>query len=151
MVLKPATQTPYSALALAELRAQRAGIPAGVFNVLTGSSTAIGGEMTANPTVRKLTFTGSTEVGKKLMNQCAGTLKKLSLELGGNAPVYRIRGRQTRCRSRGRHREQIPQHGPNLRMRESIVGARPCICHLRRQVGSSRGQAQGWRWASRSY
>jgi len=85
MVLKPATQTPYSALALAEL-AQRAGIPAGVFNVLTGSSTAIGGEMTANPTVRKLTFTGSTEVGKKLMNQCAGTLKKLSLELGGNAP-----------------------------------------------------------------
>jgi succinate-semialdehyde dehydrogenase / glutarate-semialdehyde dehydrogenase len=85
MVLKPATQTPYSALALAEL-AQRAGIPAGVFNVLTGSSTAIGGEMTANPGVRKLTFTGSTEVGKKLMSQCAGTLKKLSLELGGNAP-----------------------------------------------------------------
>jgi succinate-semialdehyde dehydrogenase/glutarate-semialdehyde dehydrogenase len=85
MVLKPATQTPYSALALAEL-AQRAGIPAGVFNVITGSSSAIGGEMTANPLVRKLTFTGSTEVGKKLMAQCAGTLKKLSLELGGNAP-----------------------------------------------------------------
>jgi succinate-semialdehyde dehydrogenase/glutarate-semialdehyde dehydrogenase len=85
MVLKPATQTPYSALALAEL-AHRAGVPAGVFNVLTGSSTAIGGEMTSNPTVRKLTFTGSTEVGKKLMAQCAGTLKKLSLELGGNAP-----------------------------------------------------------------
>ncbi|HLW22919.1 MAG TPA: NADP-dependent succinate-semialdehyde dehydrogenase [Steroidobacteraceae bacterium] len=85
MVLKPATQTPYSALALAEL-AQRAGVPAGVFNVITGSSSAIGGEMTANPLVRKLTFTGSTEVGKKLMAQCAGTLKKLSLELGGNAP-----------------------------------------------------------------
>ncbi len=85
MVLKPATQTPYSALALAEL-AQRAGIPAGVFNVITGSSSAIGGEMTSNPIVRKLTFTGSTEVGKKLMAQCAGTLKKLSLELGGNAP-----------------------------------------------------------------
>ena len=85
MVLKPATQTPYSALALAEL-AHRAGVPAGVFNVLTGSSTAIGGELTSNPVVRKLTFTGSTEVGKKLMAQCVGTLKKLSLELGGNAP-----------------------------------------------------------------
>jgi succinate-semialdehyde dehydrogenase / glutarate-semialdehyde dehydrogenase len=85
MVLKPATQTPYSALALAELAA-RAGIPQGVFNVITGSATAIGGEMTANPTVRKVTFTGSTEIGKKLMAQCAGTIKKLSLELGGNAP-----------------------------------------------------------------
>jgi succinate-semialdehyde dehydrogenase/glutarate-semialdehyde dehydrogenase len=85
MVCKPATQTPYSALALAELGA-RAGIPKGVFNVITGSAAAIGGEMTANPTVRKLTFTGSTEIGKKLMVQCAGTLKKISLELGGNAP-----------------------------------------------------------------
>ncbi len=85
MVLKPASQTPYSALALAEL-AGRAGIPPGVFNVITGSAAAIGGEMTANPIVRKVTFTGSTEVGKKLMAQCAGTIKKLSLELGGNAP-----------------------------------------------------------------
>jgi succinate-semialdehyde dehydrogenase/glutarate-semialdehyde dehydrogenase len=85
MVCKPATQTPYSALALAEL-AERAGIPQGVFNVVTGSSAAIGGEMTSNAKVRKLTFTGSTEVGKKLMMQCAGTVKKLSLELGGNAP-----------------------------------------------------------------
>ncbi|MGO9989734.1 MAG: NADP-dependent succinate-semialdehyde dehydrogenase [Steroidobacteraceae bacterium] len=85
MVLKPATQTPYSALALAEL-SDRAGVPQGVFNVITGSAAAIGGEMTANPTVRKVTFTGSTEVGKKLMAQCAGTIKKLSLELGGNAP-----------------------------------------------------------------
>jgi succinate-semialdehyde dehydrogenase/glutarate-semialdehyde dehydrogenase len=85
MVLKPATQTPFSALALAEL-AVRAGIPAGVFNVVSGSASAIGAEMTTNPTVRKVTFTGSTEVGKKLMVQCAGTVKKLSLELGGNAP-----------------------------------------------------------------
>jgi succinate-semialdehyde dehydrogenase / glutarate-semialdehyde dehydrogenase len=85
MVLKPATQTPFSALALAEL-ARRAGIPQGVFNVITGSAAAIGGEMTTNPTVRKVTFTGSTEVGKKLMAQCAGTIKKISLELGGNAP-----------------------------------------------------------------
>ncbi len=85
MVVKPATATPYSALALAEL-AVRAGIPAGVFSVVTGSSGAIGGEMTSNPIVRKLTFTGSTEIGKQLMAQCATTVKKVSLELGGNAP-----------------------------------------------------------------
>ena len=85
MVVKPATATPYSALALAEL-GERAGIPAGVFSVVTGSSGAIGGEMTSNPIVRKLTFTGSTEIGKLLMEQCAGTVKKTSMELGGNAP-----------------------------------------------------------------
>ncbi|HJV64949.1 MAG TPA: NADP-dependent succinate-semialdehyde dehydrogenase [Geomonas sp.] len=85
MVVKPATATPYSALALAEL-AHRAGVPEGVFSVVTGSSGAIGAEMTGNPVVRKLTFTGSTEIGKKLMAQCAGTVKKVSLELGGNAP-----------------------------------------------------------------
>ena len=85
VVCKPATQTPYSALALAEL-AERAGIPRGVFNVLTGSATEIGGEMTSNPLVRKVTFTGSTAIGKKLMAQCAGTMKKISMELGGNAP-----------------------------------------------------------------
>ncbi len=84
-LVKPATQTPYSALAMAELAA-RAGVPRGVFNVLTGSAPAIGGEMTSNRLVRKLTFTGSTEIGKKLMAQCAGTMKKVSLELGGNAP-----------------------------------------------------------------
>ncbi len=84
-VCKPATQTPYSALAMAEL-AHRAGIPKGVFSVVTGPSTVVGGEMTSNPIVRKLTFTGSTEVGKKLMAQCVPTLKKVSLELGGNAP-----------------------------------------------------------------
>jgi len=85
MVCKPATQTPYSALALAEL-GNRAGIPKGVFNVITGSAAAIGAEMTSNPSVRKLTFTGSTEIGKQLMAQCATTVKKVSLELGGNAP-----------------------------------------------------------------
>src|SRR5215469_5370635 len=85
MVAKPASATPYSALALAVL-AERAGIPAGVFNVLTGSSKAIGGELTSNPDVRKVTFTGSTEVGRILMKQSADTIKKLSLELGGNAP-----------------------------------------------------------------
>jgi len=85
MVLKPAKQTPYSALALAVL-AERAGVPKGVFSVVTGSAAAIGGEMTGNPIVRKLTFTGSTEIGVELMRQCAPTVKKLSLELGGNAP-----------------------------------------------------------------
>jgi succinate-semialdehyde dehydrogenase/glutarate-semialdehyde dehydrogenase len=85
MILKPASQTPYSALALAVL-AERAGIPVGVFNVVTGASGAIGNELTANPIVRKLTFTGSTEIGKLLMQQCAGTVKKVAMELGGNAP-----------------------------------------------------------------
>jgi succinate-semialdehyde dehydrogenase/glutarate-semialdehyde dehydrogenase len=84
-VLKPAEQTPFSALALAEL-AERAGIPKGVLNILTGDAVAIGKELCASPVVRKLTFTGSTEVGRILMRQSADTVKKLSLELGGNAP-----------------------------------------------------------------
>ena len=86
IVLKPASSTPYTATALVEL-ADRAGVPAGVINLLSGSAQAIGGEMTKNPTVRKLSFTGSTEIGKELMAQCAGTIKKVSLELGGNAPL----------------------------------------------------------------
>ncbi|MBD7976787.1 NADP-dependent succinate-semialdehyde dehydrogenase [Serpens gallinarum] len=85
MVLKPASQTPFSALALAEL-AERAGIPKGVFSVVTGSAGEIGGELTSNPIVRKLSFTGSTEIGRQLMAECAQDIKKLSLELGGNAP-----------------------------------------------------------------
>jgi succinate-semialdehyde dehydrogenase/glutarate-semialdehyde dehydrogenase len=85
MVLKPATATPYSAFALAEL-AERAGVPTGVFSVVTGSARAIGGELTGNPIVRKVTFTGSTEIGKVLMKQAADTVKKCSMELGGNAP-----------------------------------------------------------------
>ena len=85
VVSRPATATPFSALALCEL-AERAGIPPGVFNVITGPSGDVGGEMTANPIVRKLSFTGSTEVGKVLLEQCAHTVKKVSMELGGNAP-----------------------------------------------------------------
>ena len=85
IVIKPAAQTPYSALALAAL-AEEAGIPKGAFNVVTGSASAIGGEMTSNAMVRKLSFTGSTEIGRLLMRQSAATIKKLSLELGGNAP-----------------------------------------------------------------
>lgn len=85
IVVKPASATPFSALALAEL-AVEAGIPPGVFNVVTGRSDVVGGVLTSSPLVRKLSFTGSTEVGKQLMVQCAGTVKKVSMELGGNAP-----------------------------------------------------------------
>ena len=85
IVIKPATQTPYSGLAWGAL-AEMAGIPNGVVNVVTGSATAIAGEMTEHPLVRKITFTGSTPVGKKLVEQCARTLKRVSMELGGNAP-----------------------------------------------------------------
>src|SRR5688572_28686401 len=85
IVIKPAPQTPFSALAMAEL-AQRAGIPDGVVNVVTGDAVAIGGEFTGNGKIRKLSFTGSTQVGKLLMSQCAGQVKKVALELGGNAP-----------------------------------------------------------------
>jgi succinate-semialdehyde dehydrogenase/glutarate-semialdehyde dehydrogenase len=85
MIVRPATATPFSALALCEL-AERAGVPAGVLSVITGPSSQVGGELTGNPAVRKLTFTGSTEVGKILIAQCAETVKKVSMELGGNAP-----------------------------------------------------------------
>ncbi len=85
VVIKPATQTPLSAFALCEL-AQRAGLPPGLFNVVTGSASAIGGEMTSNPRVRHLSFTGSTEIGRLLMKQCADSIIKIALELGGNAP-----------------------------------------------------------------
>jgi succinate-semialdehyde dehydrogenase/glutarate-semialdehyde dehydrogenase len=85
VVLKPASQTPFSALALAML-AERAGVPPGVFNVVTGGARAIGGALTASSVIRKISFTGSTEVGRELMRASAGTIKKMSLELGGNAP-----------------------------------------------------------------
>ncbi len=85
MVIKPASETPLSALALCEL-AERAGIPAGVLSVVTGKASEIGGELTSNPIVKMLTFTGSTEIGKILMEQCSATVKKVGMELGGNAP-----------------------------------------------------------------
>jgi succinate-semialdehyde dehydrogenase/glutarate-semialdehyde dehydrogenase len=85
LVLKPASQTPYSALALCVL-AERAGIPRGVLSVVTGDSAAIGGELTSSPVVRKLSFTGSTPIGIQLLEQCAATVKKVTMELGGNAP-----------------------------------------------------------------
>ncbi|MDJ0814096.1 MAG: aldehyde dehydrogenase family protein, partial [Woeseiaceae bacterium] len=85
VVCKPANETPLSAFAFVEL-AERAGVPAGVINIVAGVTREVGAELTSNPVVRKLTFTGSTEVGKLLMEQCAGTVKKVSMELGGNAP-----------------------------------------------------------------
>jgi len=85
IVLKPASQTPFSALALCQL-AEEAGVPPGVFSCVTGSATEIGGELSSNPIVKKLSFTGSTEIGKVLLAQCATTVKKTSMELGGNAP-----------------------------------------------------------------
>jgi succinate-semialdehyde dehydrogenase/glutarate-semialdehyde dehydrogenase len=85
IVIKPASATPFSALALAAL-AKEAGIPDGVLNVVTGSASVVGSELTSSPVVRKLSFTGSTDVGKLLLEQCAGTVKKVSMELGGNAP-----------------------------------------------------------------
>ena len=115
VVCKPASSTPLSALAIAELAA-RAGIPAGVINVVVGASGDIGGELTASPIVRKLTFTGSTSVGKVLEAQCAETLKKTSMELGGNAPLHRLRGCGSRC-GRGRcDGVEISQCGPDLRV-----------------------------------
>ena len=108
MVVKPASATPFSALAMAEL-AGRAGVPKGVLSVVTGSAGAIGGEMSTNPLVRKLTFTGSTEIGKKLMAQCASTVKKTSMELGGQCAFHRIRGRRSGRRCRRRDRLEVLQ------------------------------------------
>jgi succinate-semialdehyde dehydrogenase/glutarate-semialdehyde dehydrogenase len=142
MVLKPAEQTPLSALAVAKL-AEEAGLPAGVFNVVTGDAEdapAIGGEMTSNPTVRKLGFTGSTEVGKLLMEQCARQVKKVSLELGGNAPflvfddadldeavagalVCKFRNSGQTCISANRILVQEPVHDEFLRRLAEAVTA----------------------------
>ena len=122
VVCKPATQTPYSALALAELAA-RAGIPAGVLNVVTGPAREIGGVLTGDARVRKLSFTGSTEIGKLLMAQCAKTMKKVSLELGGNAPFIVFDDADLDAAVAGAIAQQVPQHRPDLRLREPAAGA----------------------------
>ena len=117
MVVKPASQTPLTALALAEL-AQRAGVPAGVFNVLTGNDTrAIGSQLTSHPLVRKITFTGSTEVGRVLLAQAAGTIKKCSMELGGNAPFIVFDDARPRRGGRRRGGGEVPQHRSGLHQR----------------------------------
>ena len=118
---------------MAEL-AHRAGIPPGVFNVITGKATRHRRRDDSNPLVRKLTFTGSTEIGKMLMAQCAGTMKKVSLELGGNAPFIVFDDADLDARSAGRDCQQVPQHRPDVCLRESPAGAgrglRPFVAKL---------------------
>ena len=125
MLAKPAESTPFSALALAVL-AERAGIPAGVFNVLTGEAKEIGGEMTSNSDVRKITFTGSTEIGRLLIKQSADTIKKLSLELGGNAPFIVFDDADLDAAVEGAIISKYRNAGANLRLRE------PSVCSSRR-------------------
>ncbi len=141
VVLKPASQTPFSALALAEL-AERAGVPKGVFNVITGSASEIGGELTSNPIVRKLSFTGSTETGKLLMAQCATTVKKLSLELGGNAPFIVFDDADLDAAVEGAIASKYRNTGPDLRVREPAAGARHGLRRVRRQARGCREEAE---------
>lgn len=110
---------PFSALALAEL-ANRAGIPEGVFNVVTGSASEVGNELTGNPLVRKLSFTGSTEIGRQLMEQCAKDIKKVSLELGGNAPFIVLMTPIWIKPSKARW-PQVSQRRADLRLRQPPV------------------------------
>ncbi len=119
MVLKPASQTPFSALALAEL-ANRAGIPAGVFNVVTGSAGAVGGELTSNPLVRKLSFTGSTEIGRQLMEQCAKDIKKSPRSWAATRRLSSSTMPISIKPSRGAGVE-VPQRRANLRLRQPSV------------------------------
>ena len=122
VVVKPASQTPFSALALAEL-AERAGIPPGVFNVVTGSAGGDRRRADRNPIVRKISFTGSTEVGKVLMAQCAATVKKSVARARRQRAVHRVRRRRPGCGGRRRDRLEIPQHRPDLRLRQPPAGA----------------------------
>ena len=133
VVAKPAGETPLTALALGEL-ALRAGLPPGVLNFVTGEARAIGKAMTEHPAVRVVGFTGSTEVGKVLMAQAAGTVKKVGLELGGNAPFIVFDDAACRRRRRGRDHLEVPQHGPDLRLRQPHLRAGGHLRRLRRQA-----------------
>ena len=140
MVLKPAEQTPLSALAVAAL-ADEAGVPPGVFSIVTGDAAdapAIGGEMTSNPIVRKLGFTGSTEVGKLLMAQCAGQVKKVSLELGGNAPFIVFDDADLDDAVAGALHLQVPQLGPDLHLGEPHSRPGRHLRRLRRSASPRR-------------
>ncbi len=133
VVLKPASQTPFSALALAEL-AERAGIPKGVFNVVTGSAPEIGGELTANPLVRKLSFTGSTEVGKLLMAQCGAHGEEGVARARRQRAVHRLRRRRSRCGGRRRDGLEVSQHRPDLRLRQPHLRAGRRLRRVRREA-----------------
>ena len=135
VVLKPASQTPFSALALAEL-AERAGVPKGVFNVITGAASEIGGELTSNPIVRKLSFTGSTEIGKLLMAQCAAHGEEAVARARRQRAVHRVRRCGSRCGGRRRDRVEVPQHRPDVRVREPAARAG---LGVRRVRGEARG------------
>ena len=136
MVLKPAEQTPLTALAIAAL-AEEAGIPAGVFSIVTGDAAdapSIGGEMTSNPIVRKLGFTGSTEVGKLLMAQCAGQVKKVSLELGGNAPFIVFDDADLDEAVAGGDDVQVQELGPDLHLGQPVPRPGRDLRRLRRRL-----------------
>ena len=137
VVLKPASQTPFSALALAEL-GERAGLPKGVFNVVTGSATDIGGELTSNPIVRKLSFTGSTAVGKALMAQCAATVKKVSLELGGNAPFIVFDDADLDAAVEGAIASKYRNTRSDVRVREPVARAGSRLRRVRREARPTR-------------
>ena len=142
LIAKPAESTPFSALALAVL-AERAGIPSGVLNVVTGNAKEIGGEMTSNPDVHKITFTGSTEVGRLLMKQSADTIKKLSFELGGNAPFMVFDDADLDAAVEGAIISKVPECRTNLRLREPVVCPGRRLRCLRRETRCRRRQAQG--------
>jgi succinate-semialdehyde dehydrogenase/glutarate-semialdehyde dehydrogenase len=133
IVLKPAEQTPFSALALAEL-AVRAGFPKGVLNIITGDAPAIGRELCTNPVVRKITFTGFTEVGRILMRQSADQVKKLGLELGGNAPFIVFDDADLDAGGHGRHRLEVPQQRPDVRLRQPHLRAGQGLRRVRRKL-----------------
>jgi succinate-semialdehyde dehydrogenase/glutarate-semialdehyde dehydrogenase len=152
VVCKPANATPLSAYAFVEL-AERAGIPPGVINMVTGETAAIGREMTSNPTVRKLTFTGSTPVGKQLMAECAQTVKRTSMELGGNAPfIVFDDARRSRRRGCGCSHQQVPQRGSDLCLRQSPAGAVRLLRRFRRKARGRGGRPEdGRRHRGRRY
>jgi succinate-semialdehyde dehydrogenase/glutarate-semialdehyde dehydrogenase len=142
VVVKPAEQTPLTALALARL-AHDAALPAGIFNVLTGDPLAIGGALTASPVVRKLSFTGSTEVGRLLMAQCCADDQEALARTRGQRAVHRFRRRRPRRGGRRGNRCQVPQHRPDLRLRQPPAGPGGDLRALRRATRKPRAVAQG--------
>ena len=137
IVVKPAEATPFSAFAMAVL-AERAGVPKGVLNIVTGDPKAIGGEMTSNPIVRKLSFTGSTAVGRLLAAQSAPTVKKVIAGTGRQRAVHRVRRRRSRRRRGRRDRIEVSQQRADLRVHEPLLRARACLRRVRRRSSRRR-------------
>lgn len=141
-VIKPASRKPLSALALAVLD-ERAGLPPGVHNAVTGSARAIGRELPANPVVRKLPFTGSIEAGSLLLAQCAPTIKKASMELGGNAPFIGFDDTDIDAMVEGRTCRQVPQHRPSLCCCEPYAREIGCLRFGCEEARGCRRRTQG--------